>query len=186
LVYLHHSDCGFVTVADAAQSGDFRFGMTGRPPQNEQDTRDIAITLAEVLSRSDGKSWEADPKSPEREDGTDWFLRSAGDELPIQVTRVAPQKRWDTLGANREVDGNASASDAAAEMWAAIERKLPQQDERTVLALNIRHPGFHAFPAALQEFVVVYGTRLRGEVRYAQVWAIGYGPELSHCLYRRG
>jgi len=69
-------------------------------------------------------------------------------------------------------------------MCAAIERKLPQQDSHTLLALDIRHPGFHGFPAVLNEFRFVFGGRLEREVRYAQVWAVGYAPELSHCLYR--
>jgi hypothetical protein len=126
----------------------------------------------------------ADPQgSGELRVWTDWVIRNSRGVLLVQVTRVALRERWQTLGATGRVDGSASARDAAAEMWAAIERKLPQQDRHTVLALDIRHPG-HGFPAVLNEFRVGFGARLEREVRYAQVWAVGYAPELSHCLYR--
>jgi hypothetical protein len=183
--HLQHNDCGFVTVSEAMSSGDFRFEMTGRPPQNEQDTESIGKTLAEALSRADGRLWLADSEGPEHEEGIDWYLRSGNDVLPLQVTRVVSQKRWDSLGASGEVEGKASASEGAAEIWAAIERKLLRQDERTVLALIIRHPGFHGFSEALAEFHDRYDARLQREVRFAQVWAVGYGPDLTHLLYRR-
>jgi hypothetical protein len=106
-------------------------------------------TLAQALSHATGIEWTADPRSPDGLNiGTDWVLRSVTATLPVQVTRVAPQQRWQTVGATGAVDGAALASDAAAEMWEAIERKLPQQDGHTLLALDIRHPGFHGFPAA--------------------------------------
>jgi hypothetical protein len=184
-VHQRHNDCGFVTLADAGPSGDSRYEMAGRPPQNEAGVREVCLTLARALSDATGVEWTADPqRSAELSVWTDWVIRNSRGVLPVQVTRVALWERWQTVGATGSVDGSASAPDAAAEMWAAIERKLRQQDSHTVLALDIRHPGFHGFPAVLNEFRVGFGARLEREVRYAQVWAVGYAPELSHCLYR--
>jgi len=185
-VYQQHTDCGFFTQADAESSGDFRYEMAGRAPQNEQGVREVCITLAQVLSNEEDVNWTADALRTEGLDiWTDWVVRNGPIALPVQVTRVALQHRWGMLGAGGRVDGIASASDAAAEMWAAIQRKLPQQDDRTLLALDIRHPGFHGFPAALNEFRRVYGIHMERQVRFCQVWAVGYAPELTHLLYRR-
>ena len=184
-VHQRHNACGFVTLADAVPSGDSRYEMAGRPPQNEDGVREVCLTLAQAFSDATGVEWTADSqRSDELGVWTDWVIRNSRVVLPVQVTRVALRERWQTLGATGSVDGSASAPDAAAEMWAAIERKLPQQDSHTILALDIRHPGFHGFPAVLNEFRVGFGARLKCEVRYAQVWAVGYAPELSHCLYR--
>ena len=78
-----------------------------------------------------------------------------------------------------------AAHEAADEVWSAIERKLVRQDERTLLALVIRHPGFHGFSDVLSEFHRRYDARLERDVRFTQVWAVGYAPTLTHLLYRR-
>lgn len=184
-VHQRHNDCGLVTLAEAGPSGDSRYEMAGRPPQNESGVREVCVTLARAISDATRVQWTADPqRSDKLPVWTDWVIRSSRGVLPVQVTRVALMERWRRLGATGSVDGSASAADAAAEMWAAIEKKLSRQDSRVILALDIRHPGFHGFPAVLNEFRIGFGARLERDVRYAQVWAVGYEPELSHCLYR--
>jgi hypothetical protein len=116
--------------------------MSGRPPQNEEGVREVRLTLTQALSDATGIEWTADRRPPDGLNiGTNWVLRNITATLPVQVTRVAPQERWQAVGSTGAVDGAATASDAAAEMSAAIERKLPQQDSHRLLALDIRIPG---------------------------------------------
>jgi hypothetical protein len=127
-VHQRHNDCGFVTLAEAGPSGDSRYEMAGRPPQNETGAREVCVTLARVFSDATGVQWTADPqRSDKLPVWIDWVIRSSGGVLPVQVTRVALQERWQRLGASGSVDGSAPAAHAAAEMWAAIENKLSRR-----------------------------------------------------------
>jgi hypothetical protein len=181
---LHHTDAALITKSDA-DSPTSRFEMEGRAPQNEEDTQEVAITLADALSKLQKRRWVADGHKPEREEGFDWFLRCDNRILPIQVTRAVDQSRWDTLGATRQVAGDVSAEQGAAEIWVAINRKLQTQDSKAVLAVNVRHPGFHLFPSILAAFEQTYGPMLPGLIQFKEIWVVGYEPELCRCIYRR-
>ena len=54
-----------MTVADAGPSGESRYGMAGRPPQNEEGVREVSIALAQALSDATGVEWTADPRPPD-------------------------------------------------------------------------------------------------------------------------
>ena len=177
-----HGDAGMVTSSDQTDDG-IQIRMAGRPQQNEDGVHQLCVRLALAVSLRDGGDWRADDHPPHGpETGTDWSLRTAqGGEWGVQVTRVGKTQRWETLANGRHVLELLSTSEAAAEIWDAIERKL--RTKGGILALSVGQPGAHAFAGVIDEFRRAYGALVRASVRYSQVWLVGYTLETTVRLH---
>jgi hypothetical protein len=186
VVSMIHADGPMVTSAEVLDD-QAMFKMTGRPPHKEEGTKEVCIRLAEALSHATGKIWTAEdnaPQGPER--GVDWFLFEAdGQRKPIQVTRVGPRSRWQKVGSTGTATGIDSADEAAADIWAAIERKLITQDPGTILALHSGQPGHYGFPTFVESFQRTFESQLINLVKYSEVWLVGYSVKTSYRLHPR-
>lgn len=175
VTHIEHGDGPMQTHAEARAEGAV-FQMSGRPPQAEEGTKEVCIRLARALTCRTGHIWKAEedaPSGPER--GIDWFLRDAdGVRLPVQVTRVGRRERWAAIASRGSVRGTATAAEAAADIWEAIERKMPTQDAETVLALNVGQPGYYGFSSVVDEFRRRYDCDLRKGITFREVWLVGY------------
>ena len=162
-----------------------RIVMSGRPQQNEEGVRDVCVRLAEAISVRTGEYWQPDEKEPlGPESGVDWYLRSSrGNVWGVQVTRVGLRSRWARSGRGERVAEDFLAADAASEIWEAIKRKLRVRGG--ILALNIGQPGMHSFRETLEAFRAMYGRDMQEQVRFSEVWLVGYSPETTLRIHPR-
>jgi hypothetical protein len=173
-----HGDGPMRTRSEATQDGA-RIEMSGRPPQNEDGVRGVCVRLAQAISVRTGEVCIADPEKPlGPEDGVDWYLKSKrGDVWGVQVTRVGSRSRWAQSARGERVAEEIPTPDAASEIWEAIERKLSFRGG--ILALDIGQPGLHGFRATLEAFREKYGRDVQEQVRFTEVWLVGYSPETT-------
>jgi|GEM_PF-6248533 len=178
-----HSDAGMETSAKIDESR-VAFAMSGKPPQNEQGNQRVAQLLSEALSERDRAQWTADPSPPPSQDcWVDWNLKDPARTVwPVQITRLGPTDRWAQVRGTG-VAGALTAREAAKEIAVAIQRKLPAQDPRMILALSAGQPGFCIFAEVITEFRLVYLPDLRPLLRFAQIWLVGYSLETTIVVW---
>jgi hypothetical protein len=182
--HIAHCDAAFHSITDLSDDvADFR--MHGPPHRGEYGNKEVCVMLAQAITFVTGTVWSADQETPS--DGrpwVDWIIRNEnGQSWDVQVTRVGLEALGSALGAGKDVSGRQTFSQAATEIWPAIERKLSSQDPRTILALNIRYPGSHGFEPVVETFWQTYRTELQRRVRFAQVWLVGYTLETTFCIH---
>ncbi len=179
---VEHGDGPMRTRSEATDSGA-RIVMAGRPQQNEEGVGDVCVRLAQALNDRTGEDWRADAERPRGlENGVDWYLRSSrGGVWGVQVTRVGAANRWARTARGERVAEDLSSADAAAEVWEAIRRKIAVRGG--ILALAVGQPGAHAFRATVEEFQRRYGREVREQVRFSEVWLVGYSPETTVSIH---
>lgn len=174
-------DFGLSTTADILDGGQTVYEMKGPSPQGESGCGVVAKILAEAISKREGTKWTADEENPQGpECGVDWWISTPGKRWPVQVTRTAGHNIWRALG--KQGVAREALSDegkAVTELQAAVERKMASGDPKTILALDARFPGVHAFRRVTEQFERLYGRELKARIKFAQVWVVGATAEMT-------
>lgn len=178
---IDHIDGPMFTSTHLQDDDTATFTMAGKPPQNDEDEYPVCVTLAEAITKTTGEQWEADPKRPDcdREPWIDRYLNGPRGRVPVQVTKAGTERDFWQVGSTGRATGTASPANAAAQVWAAIERKISKQDRDSILAVSVRLSGVHGFKPMVDEFRRTYGDQLGQRVGYAQVWLVGYSLDTT-------
>ncbi len=178
---------GLGSHAFTDDAGELRYGLSGRPPQGEQDTLPVCAILIRHLN-DQGADWEP-PVGGERD--VDCLAESASnhnDRLQVQVVRAASdQTLWRDLGSTGEIEvAGASPEGLARELKAAIEHKAehqipPAQRVELTLALDANRLPAHALSPTVQAFREAYGVWAAG-LGFQSVWLVGPAASLTSRL----
>jgi hypothetical protein len=174
-----HSD-GPMTTRSTFAHGQTNVVVEGCAPQNELDTPETCRRLAGALTLRDRRAWSVVDVRP-RPDYVDGYVRAESEPVAVQATIVGSFDRWRLLNTTGSVRSTLPFTEAAAEIWDAIQKKRLAQDPRMILALR-GHPGIHPIQPVVDEFHQIHGAELRS-VRWREIWLIGPSPEVSFCLW---
>ncbi len=157
--------------------------ITGRPPQNEEDTARVCELLATVKS-SDGVRFRAVEQSDRDVDGE---LHSDTDEVQeIQVVRAwSESDLWRTLSIESHAQRSLTISEAIELLRVAIDNKrnrLPvAQRRKLILALDAgRLPGLALEPVVAALLAGDRSGILSAE--FAEIWLVGPNERLTWRL----
>ncbi len=96
---------------------------------------------------------------------------------------MGPKTRWEEVAHGKEISEDLAWNDGAAEIWAAIARKLTHAWRGGILAVSVGQPGMHAFRQTVQAFRRTYSPRVREHVQYSEVWLVGYSAETTALIH---
>jgi hypothetical protein len=183
-LHIDHCDAPILHTQSRIADGCVEVVVQGRAPQNELDTPETCRRLAGALTLRDEKEWWVDEVRP-RPSYVDGYLccGSLREPVGVQATIVDLPGRLRSLNTTGQVLSTLTFAEAAAEIWAAIQKKQRWADPRMVLALR-GHAGIHPLRDVVEEFHRTYGATLHN-LGWKEIWLIGASPEVCFCLWPR-
>lgn len=179
---------GLACYGSKEESGEFSYGLEGRPPRGEQDTPRVCQILIQRLNE-DGADWKESLAGEGDVDCRSQSDSSPDEYLQIQVVTAGSDRNfWSNLGSHKKViEENVPVALLVAQIKAAIAHKANEQhipESRRgdlVLALDANRLPAHAMEPTVGAFKNEHEAWARS-LGFREIWIVGPSDSLTSKL----